>query len=270
MHSLLKKQCVNNTVANTLLFAGPNGSGKKLAALYLAKELMGPDHHHKLESENHPDFRVLYPQGKSGMHPVEAIRHLTQEVALPPYEAPVRIFVIDEAHRMLPTSSNALLKTLEEPSSPTYFILLSSEPKSLLVTILSRCQRFDFTKDIAYDDLHPLLLALLSDVDNPISCRQHRESLESEMDQEENSSKKNELINELFQQLLVWFQDADLLQKEGEAQLVRYKQHLSVLKTFPLHPSEKKLFEALETCQLALQRSMKLSAVLEYFILRCS
>ena len=69
---------------------------------------------------------------------------LTQEVALPPYEAPVKVFIIHDAHQMLPYSSNALLKTFEEPSFHSYFILLTSSLDAMLPTIVSRSRKLPF------------------------------------------------------------------------------------------------------------------------------
>ncbi len=75
---------------------------------------------------------------------MENIRKLIDEVALPPYEAPVKVFIIHDAHQMLPYSSNALLKTFEEPSLHSYFILLTSALDAMLPTIVSRCRKVPF------------------------------------------------------------------------------------------------------------------------------
>ena len=102
----LTRMAEQRSVPNTLLFYGPDGVGKSLFALALAELLMGPQH-----ARNHPDLHIYLPEGKSATHPIENIRKLIDEVALPPYEAPVKVFIIHDAHQMLPTSSNALLKT---------------------------------------------------------------------------------------------------------------------------------------------------------------
>ncbi|MGC1877880.1 MAG: AAA family ATPase [Rhabdochlamydiaceae bacterium] len=140
----LQHMALRNSVPNTLLFYGPDGVGKSRFALAFAEVLMGKEHAHKLATQNHPDLHTYLPEGKSATHPVENIRKLIDEVALPPYEAPVKVFIIHDAHQMLPYSSNALLKTFEEPSVHSYFILLTSTLDAMLPTIVSRCRKIPF------------------------------------------------------------------------------------------------------------------------------
>jgi DNA polymerase-3 subunit delta' len=140
----LQRLSLQKCTPNTLLFYGPDGVGKSLFAIALAKLLMGNEHAHKLTMQNHPDLHIYLPEGKSAIHTVENIRKLIDEVALPPHEAPVNVFIIHDAHQMLPYSSNALLKTLEEPSFHSYFILLTSELDAMLPTIVSRCRKVPF------------------------------------------------------------------------------------------------------------------------------
>lgn len=151
--AMLLRMVEHKTVPHALLFCGPAGVGKGAHALEVAKCLMGPSSIHKLCSGNHPDLHVLYPEGKAGLHPVESIRTLLKEATLPPFEAPVKVFIIHDAHHMLPASSHALLKTLEEPIAHTYFILISDQPESILQTIVSRSRKIAFflipEKDIA-------------------------------------------------------------------------------------------------------------------------
>src|SRR5580692_991868 len=98
----LLRMVEQKSVPNTLLFYGPDGVGKSLFALALTELLMGPSHTPKLHSSNHPDLHVYVPEGKSATHPVDNIRKLNDEVALPPFEAPVKVFLIHDAHQMLP------------------------------------------------------------------------------------------------------------------------------------------------------------------------
>src|SRR5581483_894649 len=142
--SALQRMVSQSSVPNTLLFYGPDGVGKGLFAIALAELLMGPRHASKLASRNHPDLHIYKPEGKSSIHTVETIRKLIEETSLPPYEAPVKVFILHDAHQMLPYSSNALLKTLEEPPFHCYFILLTSSLDSILPTIASRCRKVPF------------------------------------------------------------------------------------------------------------------------------
>jgi DNA polymerase-3 subunit delta' len=142
--SALKRMVEHSCVPNTLLFSGPHGIGKARFALALAHLLMGASHHQKLNSGNHPDLHIYSPEGKAHLHSIDSIRSLIEEVGMPPFEAPVKVFILHDAHLMLPASSNALLKTLEEPHLDSYIILLTSEPESVLPTILSRCRKIPF------------------------------------------------------------------------------------------------------------------------------
>lgn len=90
-----------------------------------------------------PADRFEYrPEGKIALHTVERMRELKEEVYLPPYQGERKVFVLYEADRMWPQSSNALLKTFEEPSSTSYLVLTTSRREKILPTILSRCQTF--------------------------------------------------------------------------------------------------------------------------------
>ena len=84
---------------------------------------------------------------------VENIREIREEVESPTTEGIYKVFIIDEVHMLSGSAFNALLKTLEEPPAHVIFILATTDPQKVPVTILSRCQRFDFhritTEDIA-------------------------------------------------------------------------------------------------------------------------
>ena len=103
------------------------------------------------ELNNHPDLLFIEPKSqekndvkkdlKIGIKEVKQIHH---QMSLYPYEAPYKVAIIDQAERMTPEAANSLLKTLEEPSGHSLLILISSRPKSLLPTIVSRCQVLRF------------------------------------------------------------------------------------------------------------------------------
>jgi DNA polymerase-3 subunit delta' len=130
--------------SQVFLFTGPSGVGKRSFAMAFAKGMLGKKHEKKIESGNHPDLFCFRPEGKTHMHPISSIRKILEEASLPPFEASLKVFLIEEADRMLPASSNALLKTLEEPSSCCRFILLTSKPDEILPTIASRCCKVPF------------------------------------------------------------------------------------------------------------------------------
>ena len=85
---------------------------------------------------------LLIPFNKNIL--VDAVRDLEREAYFRPFEAPARVFIIEDADKMNDAASNALLKTLEEPASTSYIFLISSRPDSMLQTIQSRCQVIRF------------------------------------------------------------------------------------------------------------------------------
>jgi DNA polymerase-3 subunit delta' len=140
---LLTKALHKNALPNTLLFHGPKGVGKSLFAFAIAKTLLQDDK--RIEQGSHPDFHLYLPEGKMQMHSIASIRELIDQVFTPPFEAKRKVIVIQDADRMLPSSANALLKTLEEPLLDATIILLTSSQEDLLPTILSRCLEVRFT-----------------------------------------------------------------------------------------------------------------------------
>jgi DNA polymerase-3 subunit gamma/tau len=141
-------------IAHAYLFTGARGVGKTSAARILAKAL---------NCENSPrptptpcdrcsschaiaagdDVDVLEIDGASN-NKVEEIRDLRQAVGFRPTRSRYRIYIIDEVHMLTTSAFNALLKTLEEPPEHVKFILATTEVQKIPITILSRCQRFDF------------------------------------------------------------------------------------------------------------------------------
>lgn len=145
----LSRVLTKGQLGNSLLFAGPEGIGKGLFAQEFGNEVLCLDdplgkHRLRLEKGAHPDLHVYKPEGKTGMHSIDAMRQFNIEVYMPPMEAKKKVFIILDAERMLPYSANALLKTFEEPSLDCLIILVSSRPSSLLTTILSRCRKLYF------------------------------------------------------------------------------------------------------------------------------
>jgi len=146
----LAKVLERGMLPNVLLLHGPNGVGKGLFALDLAKYLLYPmgAYPHDIEritSNNHPDMHLFYPEGKTGMHAIASMKALMEDVYKTPFESSVKIFIIHDAERMLPSTANALLKTLEEPPLDNFIILISSKMEEILDTVLSRCSKVSFS-----------------------------------------------------------------------------------------------------------------------------
>ncbi len=150
----LRRLMESNRVPNALLFWGPSGVGKEIAARAFAKDLLCPGHAgakspnalaaRKVDHGNHPDLYVVSPVKKSRIIDVEAIDSIIEMASLRPTESAWRVFILREAERMRGPAQNHLLKTLEEPLGRSVFILITEHPHFLLPTIRSRCQRVRF------------------------------------------------------------------------------------------------------------------------------
>ena len=159
----------NGRFPNSAIFAGPDGIGKKAFAIEAARAFVCTETHtacgkcgscvrvgkfnipkaekkdqfKELFFSDHPDVGMVVPFNRTVL--VDAIRRLEAEAYFRPYEARARVFIIDDADKMNEAASNALLKTLEEPATTSYIILVTSRPDSLLQTIRSRSQILRFT-----------------------------------------------------------------------------------------------------------------------------
>jgi len=149
---ILSRALANGKIAHAYLFSGPDGIGKRLMAMALARAIVcleqrGCGHCRacrKIDHQNHPDLHILEPDGNSIK--IEQVRVLQRGLNLKPLEAPRKICIIEQADTMTVGAANALLKTLEEPRGDTLIILLSAQPNRLLETIRSRCQPLPFTR----------------------------------------------------------------------------------------------------------------------------
>lgn len=155
----LKNALANNKIAHAYLFAGPRGTGKTSMAKLFAKALNceeGLGHQcnnckncKAIIDGNHPDVLELDAASNNS---VANIRDLTEKVRYGTFMGKYKVYIIDEVHMLSNEAFNALLKTLEEPPAHVIFILATTEPNGILPTILSRCQRYDFTK-ISLEDM---------------------------------------------------------------------------------------------------------------------
>ena len=130
----------NKHLVHAYIFCGPEGIGKKMFAYDIFRLV------NRREPENDPDFKLLTPrldEDETKIY-IEDIRDLKSYLSLKPYFGPYKFVVINDADRLVSEASNAMLKLLEEPSPFTIIILVSSKPKLILPTVLSRCEKVQF------------------------------------------------------------------------------------------------------------------------------
>ncbi|WP_040285220.1 DNA polymerase III subunit gamma/tau [Sporosarcina koreensis] len=148
----LQNALLHNKTTHAYLFSGPRGTGKTSAAKIFAKALNcenGPakepcnacDTCRTITEGSNTDVIEFDAASNSR---VEEMRDIIEKVRYAPASSKYKVYIIDEVHMLSNSAFNALLKTLEEPPAHAVFILATTEPHKLPLTIISRCQRFDF------------------------------------------------------------------------------------------------------------------------------
>jgi len=159
-----------NRIGHAYLFSGTRGTGKTTCAKIMAKALNCVDLkdgepcnkcHMCVKIDAGMSLDVV-EQDAATNNKVDDIRDLIDEVQYPPHEGKYKVYILDEVHMLSTGAVNAFLKTLEEPPEHVVFILATTDPQKLPVTILSRCQRFDF-KRIKYTEIAKRLRRIVTE-----------------------------------------------------------------------------------------------------------
>jgi len=160
----LKNALKNNRIAHAYLFTGPRGVGKTTTARILAKTLncLNPKDFEPCNEcemcnsiQNSQSLDIIEIDGASNRG-IDEIRTLRESVKYAPTKGKYKVYIIDEVHMLTKESFNAFLKTLEEPPAHTIFIFATTDVHKVPLTIISRCQRFDFRR-IQLDTIKSLL-----------------------------------------------------------------------------------------------------------------
>lgn len=156
--TVIKNEIINNRISHAYLFSGPRGTGKTTTAKIIAKlvNCTNPVNgeccnkcDNCLNFKNSSDIVEIDAASNNG---VDEIRELRDKVNLVPTNSKYKIYIIDEVHMLTTQAFNALLKTLEEPPAHVIFILATTEPHKIPLTVASRCQKFQFSK-ISNDEI---------------------------------------------------------------------------------------------------------------------
>jgi DNA polymerase-3 subunit delta' len=163
---LLSRSIAGGSLPPSLIFSGPEGVGKRLAAVAVAQTLncpspvvgAGADRDacgqcpacNRIARGVHPDVLTILP-GDNGSIKIEQVREALERTIYRPFEGRRRVTIIDDADAMAPAAQNALLKTLEEPPPSSMFILVTCRPDALLATVRSRCSHIRFGRLSAAD-----------------------------------------------------------------------------------------------------------------------
>lgn len=150
VRSFLENAVTSGRLGQAYLFLGAPGSGKLDAAFALAQAAVCPqggcgscNDCIRAARRTHPDVHLLRPESAQG-YLIAQIRALIEDLGLAPIRSQRKVYILDEAERLTPSTANALLKSLEEPPDNAMFILLATTRDAVLPTVLSRCQVVPF------------------------------------------------------------------------------------------------------------------------------
>lgn len=270
-------------IPHLLIFYG--SSIKKKMATFFAQELL------QNKEEFQPDLHHYFPEGKLGLHSVQSMKEMCQDIFFTSYCGGYQCFLIHEAERMFPASSHALLKTFEEPPKNTVIILLVTIYSKLLPTIISRSQSFYFEeKTESTPVFKEKVLSILTNKSfeaiEQLALKLEKEKEESEkkmskLNDDVTAKQKQKYRQEFEGQAAILFQERlreiFLTIQEFYRDLLFYA-HIDLSKLF--YPQYVEVYQKrdsialdqvqkwIEEAELAIERGVKLSLCLEVLFMR--
>jgi len=199
-------------MSHAYIFAGPKGSGRTLLARNFTKALNCEDTKNapcdscpscrKIDKDSHPDVKWIRKEEKNSEIKIEQIRELEARIILKPYEGRYKVYIVQGAELMSIEAANSFLKTLEEPPRNSLLILITEEPKSLLPTILSRCQIVRL-KSVRMDEERSILPEVLEEFADDECIGNYSAANRSEL------SKKLNILASWYRDLMVFKSTGD-------------------------------------------------------------
>ena len=250
----------------SLLFTGSSAAELRAAAQEVAVQLLGEPVRGRLERGNHPDVHLLQIEAKSRFHSMETILSYVETSRRPPFEAARQIFIIEEAEQMLSPSAHALLKTLEEPPPTSLFILLTSDPDTLLPTLLARLRKIQFMRacDLDAESASHLASFFLAPSENlQLEQIAHIEKI---CVQEELLASQRKALH-MLELVLFWFRDLHLCASGCDPAHLRYPPWQQALNAYLQcrgePPSLERVLQRVDIYREALACHVKLRACLQ-------
>jgi DNA polymerase-3 subunit delta' len=163
--NIIRANLENSRFSGAYLFSGPEGIGKKMIAKIIAQQINCTGQGErpcencssclKIRKEEHPDLHII-ANGQAQIK-IEDIREILRQASFRAYEGAVKVFIIDNAHKLNIEAANSLLKVLEEPPKDVLIILITHKPQNIIKTVLSRCKVIKFPPLIR-EDLEDILV----------------------------------------------------------------------------------------------------------------